>query len=157
MTQASKKRYVQWQEVEELCTVLHKKVTGAGYTPDLLIGLSRGGLVPLGYLAGEKMFDIRDTYAIALCSYDQTKQGPITMRVPVHVQDFNKYRSILVIDDLIDSGKTMSFVLSLLHQYVDQAQVKTGVLFYKKDKSPVVPDYYARETKDWIVFPWEKE
>ncbi len=157
MTQNIKKQYVQWQEVEALCALVHKKIVNDRYQPDLLIGLSRGGLIPLGYLSGEKMFDIRDTYAIALRSYDHTKQGALSVRVPVHAQDFQRYKSILVIDDLIDSGKTMSFVLSLLQQHAGNAKVRTVVLFYKSAKASITPDYYAQETENWIVFPWEKE
>lgn len=55
---------------------------------------------------------------------------------------------ILVVDDIADTGKTLSrFQLSKYH---------TATLFYKK-RSIVKPHFYAEETENWIVFPWECE
>ncbi len=150
-----KKHYVDWQEVEKLCDTVYEIIKQDDFEPDLIIGLSRGGLIPLGYLANEKMFDIRDTLSIAVRSYDKTKQGSITLRLPVHTEDLQRYKSILIVDDLIDSGKTIAFVMNLLKQDLPDAIIKSAVLFYKPASASVKPDYYAQETTDWIVFPWE--
>jgi GTP cyclohydrolase I len=52
----------------------------------------------------------------------------------------------LVVDDLIDSGKT-------LDQYPNNDK---AVLFVKNNNESKV-DYYVEKKNDWIVFPWEKE
>lgn len=52
----------------------------------------------------------------------------------------------LIVDDLIDSGKTLSAF----------PNNKKAVLFVKNQKQDQV-DYYFEHSEDWIVFPWEKE
>lgn len=55
---------------------------------------------------------------------------------------------ILVVDDIADTGKTL-----LKYQ---QSRYKLATLYYKK-RSIVKPHFYAEETENWIVFPWECE
>jgi len=151
------KKHVLWNDVEVMCKAVHEEAVKDTFNPDLIIGLSRGGLIPLGLLAGEKMFDQRNTLSIAVSSYDRTKQGNITLLLPVHTENLRDYKSVLVVDDLIDSGKTMAFVVALLKKDLPEATIKTAVLFYKPANTTMTPDYYASETADWIVFPWETE
>ncbi len=63
-----------------------------------------------------------------------------------HVDDVN--REILVVDDLADTGKTLSY-------YADKYDTAT---IYFKPRSTVRPTYYVEECPNniWIVFPWEK-
>ena len=149
------KKYVDNKMVEDFCFKLYEKIEKDGFKPDLLVGLSRGGLVPLGYLSNEAMLDIHNTLSISIASYKDKKQGQLTLRMPFHGEDVQQFKTILVIDDLADSGKTLEFVLSLLQENNPDAVIKTATLFYKK-KSVIVPDYYIEETDQWIVFPWEK-
>lgn len=53
---------------------------------------------------------------------------------------------ILIVDDIADTGKT-------LLEFQDK-KFHTATLYYKT-RSAVKPTYYAEETKNWIVFPWE--
>jgi len=52
---------------------------------------------------------------------------------------------ILVVDDLVDTGKTIKGLLQ-----------DTAVIFYKP-RSIVKPTFYVTEVPndEWIVFPWE--
>lgn len=124
------------------------------YSPDLLIGLSRGGLQPVGLLAGEKQLNLRNVATIALTSYDGSKQGDIDVVMPLHLEDYKKYTSILIVDDLVDSGKTMLFIKKLLENALPESTIKVAVLYYKPT-SKIKPDYFVEETEDWVVFPWE--
>src|SRR3989304_2951772 len=77
------KKHVDMETIERMCVSVHQQVKKDGFKPDLLVGLSRGGLVPLGYLAGEKMFNNRNTRTINLASYDDGgKQSEIRLLVP---------------------------------------------------------------------------
>jgi GTP cyclohydrolase I len=55
-------------------------------------------------------------------------------------------KNVLIIDDLIDSGRTLS-----KYKKYDKA-----VLFVKNDNEDKVT-YYIEKTNKWIMFPWEKE
>jgi hypoxanthine phosphoribosyltransferase len=61
--------------------------------------------------------------------------------------------SVLVVDDVADSGKTLDLVLNLVAERV--AIARTAVL-YDKPRSVIRPDYCWRSTDRWIVFPWSQ-
>jgi len=52
----------------------------------------------------------------------------------------------IIVDDIADTGLTLKKYGSL---YL------TATLFYKP-KSEIKPNFYIEETRNWIVFPWEK-
>jgi hypoxanthine phosphoribosyltransferase len=54
--------------------------------------------------------------------------------------------SILVVDDITDTGETLKHFASI--GYI------TATLCYKK-RSIIKPNFYIHETDKWIVFPWE--
>jgi len=56
--------------------------------------------------------------------------------------------NILIVDDIADTGQTLSNLG--LDPFYD-----TATLYYKK-RSIVKPTYYARETNNWIIFPYER-
>ena len=56
---------------------------------------------------------------------------------------------ILVVDDLVDSGQTMSVVTKLFAN-----KVKTAVLF-RKPTTKFEPDFFVAEVGEWVVFPYE--
>ena len=63
-----------------------------------------------------------------------------------------------MIDDLADSGKTLSDFEKLYNYLSDTIKVPnifTACLYYKS-KSEFKPDWYAEEVKDeaWLDFPW---
>lgn len=60
-------------------------------------------------------------------------------------------RETLVVDDIADSGRTLENLDKVLN-----FKPVVAVLFYHKDARRK-PDFYIREKKDWVVFPWETE
>ncbi len=149
------KIYITSEQAEALCDQLFHMIKKDNFEPDLIIGLSRGGLVPLGYLAGEKLFDVRTVYSLGVQSYDRMQQGNISLVFPFHIDDIKQFHSILVIDDIVDTGKTIAFVKELFEKHGITATVKFAALYYKSQRSFMKPDYYVEETDDWVVFPWQ--
>ena len=151
-----KKRQVDIQTIQLMCALLHKKICIDNFTPELLVGLSRGGLIPLGFLAGEQMFNNRNTKIINIHSYNYDKrQAGINLIMLPHLEDITNFKSMLVIDDLVDTGRSIEYLIDLLKKNTKNPTIKIATLFYKPH-SRIQPDYYIEETKDWIVFPWEK-
>jgi hypothetical protein len=62
-------------------------------------------------------------------------------------------KKILVVDEGADTGKSLKMIRE--HVLREGAKEVRSVTVYYKPWSVVRPDYYAKETKDWIVFPWE--
>ncbi len=152
---APEKLMVSSDQVQTLCMDLYHKIKSDNFAPDFLVGLSRGGLVPLGFLAGEQMFDNRATKIINVKSYSKSGcQTELRVILPMHLEDMQAAKSILIIDDLVDSGKTLDYVYALFKTTFPNAAIKTATLFYKTS-SKIKPDYYVQEINDWVVFPWE--
>jgi hypoxanthine phosphoribosyltransferase len=70
---------------------------------------------------------------------------------PITVDVFDK--RILLVDDVVDTGK--SAVLVKRHLSRQGAKETKLLTLYYKPWSVVKPDFYSKETSDWIVFPWE--
>ena len=75
------------------------------------------------------------------------------------IDELNKYNNVLLVDDLADSGKTLSEFHELYKFIANKVKVpniKTACLYYKT-KSEFKPDYYASSTEEevWLNFPWE--
>jgi hypoxanthine-guanine phosphoribosyltransferase len=64
-----------------------------------------------------------------------------------------KGKRILLVDDLVDQGDTMSGVKGFLSESGAKV-VETAVLF-KKPWSKTHPDYFLETAGEWMVFPFE--
>lgn len=62
---------------------------------------------------------------------------------------------VLVVDDVADSGRTLALVVAMLEKQGAKV-VKTATLHYKLS-SIVKPEFFVKETQNWIVYPWEKK
>lgn len=58
-------------------------------------------------------------------------------------------RELLIVDDIADTGETLINLVG----YEGHVRVAT---MYWKPHSDFKPDFFVRETSDWIVFPWER-
>ncbi|WP_292943885.1 phosphoribosyltransferase family protein [Olleya sp. UBA1516] len=65
-------------------------------------------------------------------------------------------KNILIIDDAIDSGKTMFVVKSNLQQKFPKAKIKIAVLAWTIDSSIIKPDYYLYNNT-LLRFPWSND
>ena len=61
---------------------------------------------------------------------------------------------VLIVDEIIDSGTSMIKVKNILQEINSNIDFKTASIFYKPTAS-FKPDFYLRETKDWVDFFWE--
>lgn len=121
---------------------------------DWYVAIARGGLVPaclLAQITGQQCID-----TICLNSYgDGKEQGRLTMwdKSFLHLAG----RSVLLIDDLVDTGDTMQAAKNFMLA-AGAALVETAVI-YKKAASLFQPDYYIEEKPrdEWVVFPWENK
>jgi hypoxanthine phosphoribosyltransferase len=149
------KTFLEFDTIKSMCAQIYQMACNDNFQPDLLIGICRGGLIPLGILAGEAMFNNRTILTIDVASYDaDDKQDELQVLFPVHFEDYQNCGSVLVIDDLVDSGQTIDYIVSMVKRELPHATVKVATLLYK-ERSKIIPDYYVQQTNDWIVFPWE--
>jgi len=140
-----------WDQTYSLLLELANAVQKSGFIPDVIVGISRGGWIPARIISD--LLEIPKLANIAVEFYEgvaKTKHKPVITQ-PVSVSVENK--KVLLVDDLTDTGKSLSLVNSHLNAK-GALEIKIATI-YHKPWSRIVPHYYQKETQNWIIFPWE--
>jgi hypothetical protein len=140
-----------WEQTEKLCEKIAKEVKK--YNPDILIGISRGGLVPVRILS-----DILDNHNIAIIKIEFYKTINETHGFPKITHPLTidiKGKKVLVVDDVSDTGKSLAVAKDYLAGH-GAKEIRFATLHYKPH-STFKPDYFIDKTDKWIVYPWEVE
>jgi hypothetical protein len=115
--------------------------------------ISTGGLV-LGKMLSDHLS--LPLSVISAKSYEKGKSKNNEVQINTNISSLSEIKGkILLVDDLVDSGNTIKTVVEYLNLMKSITQVDTAVI-YKKSKSIFVPNFYVKESEDWIVFPYEK-
>jgi xanthine phosphoribosyltransferase len=143
---------ISWAELHRdaryLSEILHDMGTWRG-----IIAITRGGLVPAALVARELEIRLVDTICVSSYSAGAgggaaQEQSPVTVikGVPGDGDGF------LLIDDLVDTGRTAQHVRQLL----PKAHFAT---LYAKPAGRAIVDTCIKEFKQnkWIHFPWDIE
>jgi hypoxanthine phosphoribosyltransferase len=133
---------------------LATSVLDSGYDPDWLVCIARGGLLiggALGYALPRK--NIATINVEFYTDVDERLDVPVVLPPVLNLVDLEN-TSVLVVDDVADTGETLEMVVGLLRPSV--AEVRSAVL-YEKSRSIHRPDYAWRKTDAWINFPWSTE
>lgn len=143
-------RRVSWEQFHSMCKKLASKVSRDDF--DIIIGIARAGLYPATLVAGmlcKEFYPVRIT---------RRKNDRIKWKKPVwktDVPDGIKDKKVLIIDDVSDSGESLSIVSKRLKEK-GAKKVKTGVLVFHSWAKPA-PDYYALKSDKCVIFPWDTQ
>lgn len=120
------------------------------YKPDAIVAVARGGMA-LAQLLGEAM-DTREVYSVNSILYEGTKKLDHckVFNIP-NLQHVNK---VVLIDDIVDSGESMKYIIAKLQNLYPHCEFKIGTLFYKPT-AIIQPNFTVKEAKEWIEFFWE--
>jgi xanthine phosphoribosyltransferase len=137
-----------YNELENDITTLSKKVQD--FKADAILAIARGGLIPAQLLAYR--LDIRVLQSVQIQSYDkQTQRDTLTM---LDTTELTHASRILIVDDIIDSGDTMTYLLLHVRKKYPHIKFKIASLYYKTTAS-IQPDFTCKEATEWINFFWE--
>ena len=149
---------IDWAQVDASCKTIAQDVVNAGIKADMVVGISRGGLIPATIIAHQ--LGIRRVGSYQISSYGDGLQSAI--------QDLNdrdhlmaaikRTDHVLLVEDIVDTGNSMKYLrdrFALL-----QAQVTYTSLIVRGCKAPqnTWPDIYATMLghEAWVHFPWEQ-
>jgi hypothetical protein len=142
-----------WEQIYKLLLDLADKVRKAGFKPDVIVGVSRGGWPPArimsDLLENQKLANVTAEFYVGVA---ETTCKPVITQ-PVSIQ--MRTRRVLVVDDVADTGESLRLVRAHLSEQ-GASEVKIATIYYKP-WSVVIPDYYEKETCSWIIFPWERK
>src|SRR2546423_11588 len=136
---------VDWPFFGEMCRALALKIFRE-YDPDGVIGIARAGVIPGAVVATILQ---RDFASMAIT---RTESGgrPVVIAGPPRIV---AGRRVLVVDETCDTGATMKLGLNAVRE-LKPAAVKTAVSFRTGEYRP---DFYALQTDNFIILPWDRE
>ncbi len=143
-----------WDEVEDLLWTIFLSIRESGFDPDVIVGVSRGGLAPARILVDY----LQKKYICTLQMGHWDGNAQFTERpsliYPLPEVDLT-HKRILVVDDVSDEGGTMEEVVSYLRPKV--GEIRSAVIVSKSD-SCFRADFCPKIMDDWrwVFFPWSK-
>ena len=142
---------VSWDQFHRDARALAWRLNGAGPF-NAMVAVTRGGLVPAAIVAREIGIRVIDT--ICVSSYSHTSQGePSVLKSisdAVAKLGGGNGKGLLVVEDLVDTGKTARIVRDL----VPQAHIAAD--YAKPMGKPLVDTFITEVSQDtWIFFPWD--
>jgi hypoxanthine phosphoribosyltransferase len=143
-----------WDELGRGARELAAQIVDDGYTPDLILGIARGGLLVAGALS--YALGVKNSFTMNVEFYTGIDERlPVPMLLPPvpELVDLHDAR-MLIADDVADTGQTLALVKGFCAAQV--GEVRAAVL-YEKPRSIVNCEYVWRRTELWIDFPWSTE
>ncbi|RLT26188.1 MAG: phosphoribosyltransferase [Chloroflexi bacterium] len=144
-----------WAELNEHVEALALQIQAlpADQRPDAILAISRGGLVPGAMLAYR--LGIRDLLIAVAEHYDAAGRRPEPTIARMPSDESLKGRSILIVDEVWESGRTLALVAERAR--AAGATVRTAVVHHKPGKSevPGAPDLFAALADGWITYPYK--
>lgn len=152
------------QELLEDSFRLGVKILESGFEPTMIIAIWRGG-TPVG-MAVQEVFAYcgveSDHIAIRTSSYvGVDERGAVAVHGLNYIIKKISYDDrVLIIDDVFDTGNTIKAVVEEIRQRARgnaPDEIRTAVPWFKpsRNQTDIVPDFYLKETAEWLVFPHE--
>jgi xanthine phosphoribosyltransferase len=142
---------VSWDQFHRDTRALVWRLAGAGPF-QAIVCVTRGGLVPAAIVARE--LDIRLIETVCVVSYNHTIQGELKVLKGVAANIVaiggGRGKGVLIVDDLVDTGKTAKVVRELL------PDAHFATVYAKPMGRPMVDTFITEVSQDtWIYFPWD--
>jgi xanthine phosphoribosyltransferase len=148
--------HISWDQIHRDSRALAWRLDGKG--PDdgawrAVVAITRGGMAPAMIVARE--LDIRTVDTISVVSYhsgggkaDERREAKVLKSPDVEIMGDGT--GILIVDDLVDSGKTLELVRALY------PKAHFATVYAKPEGEPQVDTFITGVSQDtWIFFPWD--
>lgn len=136
---------VDWPFFGEICRALALRVARE-YQPEIVLGIAKAGVIPGVVVASILQCEFS---SMAVTRRDADSQPVLVSGPPTTIRG----RRVLVVDETCESGSTMRLALNEVRA-MKPAEVRSAVSFKTGD---FVPDFYAFETENFIILPWDRE
>ncbi len=143
--------HVSWEQIHRdsraLAWRLDRQGPGAEGAWRSVVAITRGGMVPACIVARE--LNVRHVDTVSVKSYDhQSQDAADVLKAPD--PSIGDGEGVLVIDDLVDTGKTLEVVRKLY------PEAHFATVYAKPMGKPLVQTYITEVSQDtWIFFPWD--
>jgi len=163
----TQKTYLDAQQLLEDSFQLAANVYRSGFRPSFIVAIWRGG-APMG-IAMQELLAYRgvesDHIAIRTASYhniDEQADNVEVYSLSYLIKKMSADDRLLIVDDVFDTGRSIEAVIAKLKVMMRRnlpTDIRIAVPYYKpsRNKTSREPDYYLRETEQWLKFPHSLE
>ena len=143
------KLWYDWREMRRDVNTLCREIVLDKFDPNVIVGLSRGGLTP-GVMMSHWMKKPFKTIKASLRDFPEWENY-----LPRKTDD-----KVLIVDDICDSGETFSRIREHINERKENGvDVRFATLWWNNECN-FTPHYYVNDiakdsTNTWIMFPWE--
>lgn len=147
----SEREHLSYTEFGSAVIDLAHQIRNSQFQPEIVLSIARGGFflgAALGYALG-----VKNSFTMSVEFYTGIEERlpmPVVLP-PVPNKVDLKGATVLIADDVADSGETLRLVQEFWRGTVKEART---VVLYEKPRSVVKPDYVWRKSEKWIEFPW---
>ena len=141
----------------------------AGFKPDFLVGLWRGGsAVGIAVQEGLDYFGVKTDHIGIRTSYSGARHYSQMVSkaesIRVHgmqylLENLCAHHSMLIVDDVYSTGSSVNAVVKQLTLRTRRNlphDIRIASVWYRpSEKTLREPDYFVHETQDWLVLPYE--
>ena len=139
-----------WEMFGELCRALALRVARE-YDPELVVGVARAGVIPGAVIASVLRLDFYSMKITRREGDAVVRERPeVLSAAPAQARE----RRVLLVDEITSSGDTLRLGLAACRD-VAPAELRTATCFVRPQGYK--PDYFALETDQTIVFPWDRK
>lgn len=124
----------------------------AGFRPDVVVAIARGGYVPARLLCD--FLDLTDLSSIRIVHYTAGAHKQENAGLVEGLCRSLDGRNVLLVDDVSDTGDTLVLARDHLAE-LGADDVRIAVLHHKQT-STVKPEFFAHRIVEWrwIIYPW---
>ncbi|MFK5998432.1 MAG: xanthine phosphoribosyltransferase [Rhodobacterales bacterium] len=143
--------HISWDQIHRDSRALAWRLDGKG--PDngnwkAVVAITRGGMAPAMIIARE--LDIRTVDTISVKSYSHQDQSEAVVLKAPDADITGDGTGILIIDDLVDTGRTLKLVRDLY------PNAHYATVYAKPEGRNMVETFITEVSQDtWIFFPWD--
>ena len=148
---------------------LAARIYESGFRPDFLVGLWRGGsAVGIAVQEGLEHFGVPTDHIAIRTSYSGAARYSEMISkaeaIRVHgmqylLENLCAEHSMLIVDDVYSTGSSVTAVIRQLAERTRRnlpRDIRVATVWYRPSERTLrTPDYYVRETRDWLVLPYE--
>lgn len=164
-----KNRFVAADDLLRDSFQLAANIVEAGFRPDFLVGLWRGGsAVGIAVQEGLEHLGVETDHIAIRTSYSgAARYSEMVNRaggIRVHglqylLENLCSHHSMLIVDDVYSTGSSVRAVVDQLARKTRRNlphDIRMATVWYRPtEKTLRTPDYFVHETRDWLVLPYE--
>ena len=140
-----------WDMFYRLAKQTAEKINKAGYKPDIIVGLARGGWVLARVLCD--FVGVKDLVSLKVQHWGVTATPDGTAKLSHKLDVDLTGKKVLVVDDITDTGESMKVAVEYI-KTLQPSEVRTATLQHITS-SKFKADFIGEEIEwIWVVFPW---